>query len=162
MRLAVLAIALVVVVAAAAGLAVGGGGGSDDADSAPCPATRVDGQYVRAGRFTGAINPDYDVLNGRFRLRVGAYRDSKTGLTQKIPWSVPRQAKVGARLRIKARRLPPLSPRTFRMTLGRTSALGDRKRWFFPSIIESPAEGCWRLRFTSGRTTGSLIVLVRD
>ena len=162
MRLAMVAVAFIVVVGGVAGLAVGGGGGSDDADSAPCPATRVDSEYVHAGRFTGAISPGYDVLNGRFRLRVGAYRDSKTGLTQKIPWSVTRQAKVGARLRIKARRLPPLSSRTFRVMLGRTSALGDRKRWFFPSVIKPPAEGCWRLRFTSGRTTGSLIVLVRD
>jgi hypothetical protein len=117
---------------------------------------------VHAGRFTGVISPDYDVLNGRFRLRVGAYRDAKTGLTQKILWSVSRQARVGARLRIEARRLPPLSSRTFRVTLGRTSAMGDRKRWFFPSVIKPPAEGCWRLRFTSGRTAGSLIVLVRD
>lgn len=155
----IVAVAVVVVVV---GLAVGGGGGSDDPASAPCPATRVDGQYVHARRFTGVISPDYDVLNGLFRLRVGAYRDAKTGLTQKILWSVSRQARVGARLRIDARRLPPLSSRTFRVTLGRTSAMGDRRRWFFPSVIKPPAEGCWRLRFTSGRTTGGLIVLVRD
>ncbi len=152
----------VVVGGVVGGLAVGGGGGSDDPESARCPATRVDGQYVHAGRFTGVISPDYDVLNGRFRLRVGAYRDATTGLTQKILWSVSRQATVGTRLRIEARRLPPLSSRTFRVTLGRTSAIGDRRRWFFPSVIKPPAEGCWRLRFTSGRTAGSLIVLVRD
>ena len=161
MRLAMLAAAFVVG-GGVAGVAVSARSGSDDADSAPCPATRVDGQHVRAARFTGAISPDYDVLNGRFRLRVGAYRDLNVGLTQKILWSASRQAKVGARLRIKGGRLPPLSSRTFRMTLGRTSALGDRKQWFFPSIIKPPAEGCWRLRLSSGRTTGSLIVLVRN
>ena len=163
MRLTVLAVAFVVVVGGGGvvtSLTVSGGSGSEDADSDPCPATRVDGQHVHAGRFTGAISPDYDVLNGRFRLRVGQYRDLKTGLTQKILWSVSRQAKVGARMRIEARRLPPLSSRTFRMTLRATSATGAR--WFFPSIVRPPAEGCWRLRLTSGTTTGSLIVLVHD
>ena len=136
--------------------------GSAETESARCVATRVDGLYVRAGRFTGAITPEYDVLNGRFRLRVGAYRDKTTGLTQKIPWSVSRRADVGKLLRIDARRLPPLTARTFHQKLRRTSAMGDQKQWFFPSIIRPPAEGCWRLRFTSGRTTGHLIVLVRD
>lgn len=143
-------------------LSVDIGRGSAGTEPARCDATRVDGAYVRAGRFTGAITPAYDVLNGRFRLRVGGYRDEATGLTQKIPWSVSRRAGVGRRLHIDAERLPPLTPRTFHQTLHRTSALGDRRRWFFPSIIRPPAEGCWRLRFTSGRTTGHLIVLVRD
>lgn len=103
-----------------------------------------------------------DVLNGRFRLRVGGYRDKQRGLTQKIPWPVSRRAAVGRRLRIDAKRLPPQTPRTFHQKLRRTSALGDRKRWFFPSIIRPPAEGCWRLRFRSGRTTGRLVVVVRN
>jgi hypothetical protein len=138
------------------------GRGSAVTESAPCDATPVHGAYVRAGRFTGAITPEYDVLNGRFRLRVGGYRDETTGLTQKIAWTVSRRSDVGRRLRIDAKRLPPRTPRTFHQKLRRTSGLGDRKRWFFPSIIAPPAEGCWRLRFRSGRTTGSLIVLVRE
>jgi hypothetical protein len=147
-------------VAGIAALAGGDGRASDETESDSCRATRVDGAQVRAGRFAGAIAPEYDVLNGRFRLRVGAYRDETTGLTQKIPWSVSRRADVGRRLRIDARRLPPRSPRTFHQQLQRAG--GDRKRWFFPSIIKPPAEGCWRLRFRSGRTTGRLVVLVRD
>jgi hypothetical protein len=129
-------------------------------ESGFCPATRVDGAKVRAGPFVGLIAPEYDVLNGRFRLRVGAYRDRTTGLSQKILWSISRPADVGRRLRIDARRLPPLSLRKFRQKLRRAG--GDKKRWFFPSIIKPPAEGCWRLRFRSGTTAGSLIVLVRD
>jgi hypothetical protein len=125
-----------------------------------CPATRVHGPRVRAGRFFGGIVRRYDVLDGRFRLHVGRYRDRASGLTQKIPWWISRQADVGRRLRINARRLPPLSPRTFSHRLHRAS--GDARRWVFPSIIDPPAEGCWRLDFSSGSTTGSLIVLVRD
>jgi len=127
---------------------------------APHRATRVDGAKVRAGPFVGLIYPEYDVVNGRFRLHVGPYRDRTTGLSQKILWHISRQEDVGRRLRIHARRLPPLSPRTFRQKLRRAG--GDKKRWNFPSIIKPPAEGCWRLRFASGSTTGSLVVLVRD
>jgi len=127
---------------------------------APHRATRVDGSKVRAGPFVGLIFPEYDVVNGRFRLHVGPHRDRTAGLSQKILWRITRKADVGRRLRIRARRLPPLSPRTFRDKLRRAG--GDEKRWNFPSIIKPPAEGCWRLRFTSGSTTGRLVVLVRD
>jgi hypothetical protein len=134
----------------------------DSPESDFCRATRVDGAKVRAGRFVGLINREYDVLNGRFRMRVGAYRDEAAGLTQKIPWRISRRADVGRRLRIKARRLPPLSALTFQRKLPRTTAVGDRERWFFPSNLNPPAEGCWRLRFRSRSTTGRLVVLVRD
>jgi len=130
-------------------------------ESGFCPATRVEGDSVRAGQFLGFIAPEYDVVNGRFRLHVGAYRDKETGLSQKIPWWITRRADVGRRLRIDARRLPPRSRRRFHQELRRTHGVGDRRRWVFPSIIEPPAEGCWRLRFKSGTTVGGLIVLVR-
>jgi hypothetical protein len=158
-RVAAIAAALAL---AAVLLAVGTNRGSARAEAVPCDAAPVRGASVRAGRFTGAVTPEYDVLNGRFRLRVGGYRDAATGLTQKIPWSISRRADVGKRLRIDAERLPPFTPRTFHQKLRRTSAVGERRRWFFPSIIRPPAEGCWQLRFKSGRATGRLIVLVRD
>ena len=146
------------VVAASVGLTTDGVAAEPDT----CQATRVNGLYVRAGQFKGGIAPAYDVLNGRFRLRVGGYRDLATGLSQKIPWSVSRGADVGTRLRIRGTRISPSPARTFTMNLRRTTASGDDRTWFFPSIVKPPAEGCWRLRFTSGRTTGSLVVLVRD
>jgi hypothetical protein len=142
-------------------LVIGTNRGSAGAEAVPCDAAQVHGAFVRAGRFTGAITPEYDVLDGRFRLRVGRYRDATTSLTQKIPWSISRRADVGRRLRIDAERLPPFARRTFHLKLRRTSATGDRTRWFFPSIVRPPAEGCWRLRFRSGQATGRLTVLVR-
>lgn len=126
-----------------------------------CPATQVRGERVRAGPFVGLIDRRYDVFRNRFRLRVGKYRNRRTGLSQKIPWWISRQADVGRRLRIKARRLRLRSPGSFDQTLRRTSAVGDETRWFFPSIIKPAAKGCWRLRFGSGGTTGAVIVLVR-
>lgn len=126
-----------------------------------CPATRLRGAKVRAGPFVGLIDRRYDVLRGRFRLRVGAYRNRRTGLTQKIPWRISREADVGKRLRVDARRLQPRSSRRFQQAFRRTSAVGDEQRWFFPSIIRPPAKGCWRLRLRSGATTGGLIAFVR-
>lgn len=126
-----------------------------------CPATRVKGATVRAGPFVGTIDRRYDVFRSRFRLRVGRYRNRRTGLSQKIPWRISRREDSGRRLRLEARRLRPRSPRRFHQTFRRTSAVGDEQRWFFPSIIEPPAKGCWRLRFRSGTTSGGLIVLVR-
>jgi len=120
-----------------------------------CPATRVDGGRVWAGPFWGLIARRYDVVNGRFRLHVGRFRDRATELSQKIPWRVSDEADVGRHLHIRARRLWPRSPRRFHQSLHNAGGV-------FPSIIKPPAEGCWRLRFTSGSASGKLIVLVRD
>jgi hypothetical protein len=152
---------LACVFAGAAAPAAGDPARAGLADDAACAATEVHGSTVRAGRFKGAITPEYDVLDGRFRLRVGGYRDSARGLSQKIPGSVSRRVPVGTRLRIEGKRISPLPARTFRMTLARTTGSRDHQHWFFPSIIKPPAEGCWRLQFTSGRTSGTLVVLVR-
>jgi hypothetical protein len=128
------------------------------ATPAPCGATRVEGEAVRAGPFKGLIVPKYDVVGGRFRLRVGQYRDRSTGLTQKIPWLVRGTAHAGPRLRITGERLDA-PHRGFSLALRRVTGSDGRK--VYPSIIAPPAEGCWRLHFRSGATTASLIVLVR-
>jgi hypothetical protein len=128
---------------------------------AGCAATRVHGEVVRAGPFTGSIVPDYDVVDGRLRLRVGGYRDRETGLSQKIPWFSRAGAPVGRRLRIRGTRLGP-DTRHFTQNLRRAVNGGSRGRSVYPSIVTPPAEGCWRLRFSSGRATGRLTVLVMN
>jgi hypothetical protein len=65
--------------------------------SAACLATPVHGNVVRAGPFVGYVVPLYDVVNGRFRLHVGEYRNPATGLSQKIPWFIPRRYPVRGR-----------------------------------------------------------------
>jgi hypothetical protein len=165
MRIGVVALAGLALVAACGGdppevsTAPGSGGQASTSQRASraCSATRVQGSVVRAGPFIGRIAPAYDVLDGRFRLRVGEYRDRATGLSQKIPWFVQRGARVGRSLLIVGERVGP-SPRTFRQRLRRTE--DSAGQGVFPSIIAPPAEGCWRLRFTSGKTTAHLTVLV--
>ena len=89
--------------------------------SATCLATPVHGDAVRAGPFTGYIVPQYDVVNGRFRLHVGAYRNRATGLSQKIPWFVPRSVPVKGSLVVVGRRLGSVK-RTFKDVLQQTSS----------------------------------------
>ena len=124
-----------------------------------CLATSVRGDVVRAGPFTGGIDPDYDVVNGRFRLHVGPWRDRSIGLTQKIPWFLPQRYRVGPSLTVRGTRLAPPG-RTFTDSLQEASS--DSPDHVFPSAFAPPTAGCWRLSFKTGRTTGSLVVMVRN
>jgi hypothetical protein len=141
------------------GLAMGVGSASAPAAPAGCAATRVDGNVVNAGPFIGLIDRATDVVDGRFALRVGAYRNADMTLSQKILWKLPQRYRVGTVLAVTGRRLTP-SPATFRQRLPEAGA-SEPTFHFFPSIIRPTRAGCWRLNFRSGPTFGSLVVLVR-
>jgi hypothetical protein len=128
--------------------------------SAACLATPVHANVVRAGPFVGYITPQYDVVNGRFRLHVGKFRDPITGLSQKIPWFIPRTYPVRASLVVVGRRVG--SAARFRNVLHQSWSSSDPKRWVFPSSFSPPSAGCWRLTFQSGPVTAKLTVLVTN
>jgi len=113
------------------------------------------GPQVHAGPFVGYVTA-YDVVGGRFALRVGPYRTTG-GLTQKIPWFPKAGTPLGPALVVSGRTLS-LPHRSFRQTFQGAIVSG---RTMFPSIIAPPATGCWLLTFTSGPTTASLAVTVR-
>jgi hypothetical protein len=125
-----------------------------------CLAASLDGNRVHAGPFTGFISPKYDVVEGRFRLHVGEYRDRTTGLSQKIPWFLPHAYRVGGSLIVRGTRLAPPG-RTFSESLQEAGS-PDPDQHVFPSAFAPPASGCWKLTFKTGRVTGSLVVLVRN
>jgi hypothetical protein len=127
--------------------------------SVACLATPVHGDVVRAGPFVGGIAPQYDVVNGRFRLHVGEYRDPAIGLSQKIPWFIARSYAVGPTLVVRGRRVGSRRGR-FKNILQQTSA--DSRNWVYPSSFSPPSAGCWRLRFQSGHVRGALTVLVSN
>ena len=147
-------------VGAFVGLAIAAGSAAAPATPATCAATRVQGHVVRAGPFLGLIDPATDIVDGRFSLRVGPYRDPASGLSQKILWKLPRRYSVGAALAITGRRITP-SPATFRQRLPEAWSEQEPTFHIFPSIIRPSKPGCWRLNFRSGPTSGSLVVLVR-
>jgi hypothetical protein len=125
-----------------------------------CPATPVDveAERVRIGPFRGELAGRYDIVDGRFRLHVGSYRDLETGLTQKIPWFAPRSSDVGERLTITGRRLYRRA-RPFTQRFGRAGTSSSTDPYVYPSIIRMPAPGCWRLTFRSGEVTAKATVL---
>jgi hypothetical protein len=133
---------------------------SIDVASMTCLATRVQGNVVHAGPFTGGITPGYDVVNGRFRLHVDGYRVPHA-LTQKIPWFVSHRYQVGDVLIVNGRRLGTQA-RVFRQSFARAYSPDSPNQHVFPSIIAPPAAGCWQLTFRSGRVTGTLIALVSN
>ena len=143
-----------------AGIACGLAGAASPASRhvAACLATRVQGDAVHAGPFTGLIYPRYDVLNGRFRLHVGAFRDRATGLSQKIPWFLPAKYQVGPFLVIRGRRIAPAGG-SFKVSLQEAGS-SDPSQHVFPSALSPPKAGCWRLSFQTRLVQGRLVVRV--
>ncbi len=124
-----------------------------------CLATLVHGNWVSAGAIRGAISPQYDVVDGRFRLHIGGWRNRATGLSQKIPWFLARKYGGGGALRLTGKRLAPPG-RTFRQLFQEAYSSDSPDQHVFPSNISPPTSGCWRLTFRTGRVTGSLKVWV--
>jgi hypothetical protein len=124
-----------------------------------CRAARVHREWVHAGLFKGGIDRAYDVVDGRFRLQVGPYRDRTRGLTQKIPWFLPRKYRVGPKLILRGTRLAPPG-RTFKQSFWEAGS-PDPSQHVFPSIVAPPESGCWQFTLRTGKARGSLLVQVR-
>jgi hypothetical protein len=114
---------------------------------------------VRSGPVTGYISSGYDVVRGRFSLHVGGWR-VKDSLSQKIPWYVRDGAGATGAIAMTATRLSPLPRATFRQTFT-TGGGGYPQGTVFPSNIEPPSAGCWRLTMRTGPIAVSFVALVR-
>jgi hypothetical protein len=130
----------------------------------PCLATRVQtlatgSVIVRSGPITGYLTQAYDVVSGRFSLHVGPWRVTDR-LSQKIPWFVRANAGAGPSIVMTATRLAPLPTTTFKSTFP-TGGSGYPQGMVFPSNINPPSAGCWRLTMRTGRVTAGFVVLVR-
>ncbi len=139
-------------------VAVIGGSASGKPVARSCPASPVDGTVVHAGVITAGIDPDTDVVDGRFRLHVGEYRDLARGIFQKVLWWAPSNRRVGGELVVRGRTLFGRK-RTFLQRLNRAYA-DDTTRAFYPSTIVPPSAGCWKLRLRTGHLRNSLVVRV--
>jgi hypothetical protein len=131
------------------------------AASLACAATPVqstaDGSgVVRVGPLVGGIQR-YDTWRGRFSLRVGKLRANHQ--SQKIAWWPDAGAAIGDSLIVVGERLS-LPKRTFTQVFPAAQESGST-RMMFPSEINPPSTGCWRLTFTTGPTTALLYAWVR-
>jgi hypothetical protein len=123
-----------------------------------CMATPVrPDRSIHVGPYTGYATA-YDVVRGRFALRVGSYR-TRNGLSQKIPWYVKTQQAVGPTIVFTGIRLRPAPARTFRQEFptGGLFPLGQ----MYPSVLSPPATGCWRITVSTGAVSARLFALVR-
>jgi len=147
-----------VLAGAVATAALLGGSASGKPAARTCPASPVDGEQVHAGVITAGIDELTDVVDGRFRLHVGKYRDVARGIFQKVLWWAPAERRVGGRLVLRARSL--YGPkRTFVQRFNRAYA-DDETKAFYPSYVIPPRAGCWKLTLTTGKLRNALVVRV--
>ena len=137
-----------------------GGTASGKPVARTCPASPVYGARVNAGVIVGGIDPYTDVVDVRFRLHVGEYRDLAQGTFQKVLWWAPSDRRIGGRLVVRGRTL--FGPkRTFGQRFDRayTDDPADTKA-YYPSTMVPPKAGCWRLTLTTGKLRNALVVRV--
>jgi hypothetical protein len=118
-------------------------------------------QVVRAGPFVGLLAEGYDDVDGRFSLRVGGMRTAT--MSSKIPWWLPDGYRDAGILVVTGRRLSGTRA-TFTQRFpeaGTSSGPTPLLRNVYPSNINPPKTGCWRLTFHAGTARGSLIMLAR-
>jgi hypothetical protein len=115
---------------------------------AACLATPVHGNEIRIGPISGGIVPGFDDIGGRFTLRAGGMRTET--LSQKILWTVPRTYTVGPYLEVRGLRLDRPRKRFTQRFPGAASPADPRSVYFFPSNLDPPTAGCWRLTFRTG------------
>jgi hypothetical protein len=98
-----------------------------------------------------------EVVGGRLALYAGG-KNPFTGGNEKILWLVPRRARIGSDTRLVGRRLD--SSGSFVEHLGEAGA-GSTPGRDFPSIVDVPKAGCWRLTLRSGGLSAAAVALVR-
>jgi len=139
-------------------VAIVDGSASGEPSAVTCRASLVHGDYVHAGPIRGAIDRFTDVVDGRFRLHVGKYRDVASGTFQKILWSVPAMRRAGGELVVRGRKLFGRK-RTFVQRFQQAGTEHETRR-YYPSTIIPPSAGCWRLTLRTGHLRNALVARV--
>jgi hypothetical protein len=127
--------------------------------AAACLASPVsaDRSRLNVGPFVGYLATGYDDVNGRFSLRVGGMRTKD--LSSKIPWWLPISYKNVGKLTVTGFRIG--KPGHFRQEFPEAAYSDTPDRHVYPSIIDPPKTGCWRLTFTAGAVKASVLMLAR-
>ena len=106
-------------------------------------------------------------VRGRFALYAGG-RNPVSGTSEKILWIAPQHAPVGASLRLIGQRLHfnftlrryEPTGRSFTQRFGAASS-DQTQGQLFPSIVDAPRAGCWRLTLRTGRVYAVVVALVQ-
>ena len=99
-----------------------------------------------------------EVVNGRFAVYTGG-ENPGTRTSEKILWIVPKRKRVGPRLVISGRKDGSTTV-TYRRRLGEASS-AQTPGHLYPSILDLPVPGCWKLTLRTGKVSATVSVLAQ-
>jgi hypothetical protein len=103
-------------------------------------------------------------VDGRFSVYAHGF-NPVTGISEKIMWVVPRSDRPRAGYRIRMSWWRGGERRRVQYA-GRSAAGSSRpghlyRRGIYPSILNAPDEGCWKLKLHTGKVDATIHVLVQ-
>jgi hypothetical protein len=99
-----------------------------------------------------------EVVDGRFAVYTGGVNPG-TRSNEKIVWILPQRKRVGLRLVISGRKDGSTTV-TYRRRLGEASS-EQTPGHLYPSILDLPVPGCWKLTLRTGKVTATVRVLAQ-
>jgi hypothetical protein len=99
-----------------------------------------------------------EVVNGRFAVYTGGL-DPGTRTSEKILWILPKRKRVGPRLVISGRKDGSTAV-TYRRRLAATGS-GQVPGYNYPSILDLPVPGCWKLTLRTAKISATVSVLAQ-
>jgi hypothetical protein len=99
-----------------------------------------------------------EVVNGRFAVYAGGVNPG-TRANEKILWIVSRRKRVGPRLVISGRRDGSTTV-TYRRRFAEAGS-AQVPGYNYPSILDLPVPGCWKLTLRTGKVTATVSVLAQ-
>jgi hypothetical protein len=99
-----------------------------------------------------------EVVNGRLAVYTGGLNPG-TRTTEKILWIVSKRRRVGPRLAISGRK-DGSSTVTYRRRFAEAGSV-DPPGYQYPSILDLPVPGCWKLTLRTGKVSATVSVLAQ-
>jgi hypothetical protein len=99
-----------------------------------------------------------EVVNGRLAVYAGGVNPGTRG-NEKILWIVSRRKRAGSHLAISGRK-DGATAVTYRRRFGVTGS-PQVPGYNYPSILDLPVPGCWKLTLRTGKVTATVIVLAQ-
>ena len=99
-----------------------------------------------------------EVVDGRFAVYTGGLNPG-TRSSEKILWILPQRKRVGLRLAISGRKDGSTTV-TYRRRLAEASS-EQTPGHLYPSILDLPVPGCWKLTLRTGKVRATVSVLAQ-
>ena len=127
----------------------------------PLLGTLSGGKWVagspRTSRLVGYLFGG-EVVDGRFAVYTGGLNPG-TRTNEKILWIVSKRKRVGPRLAISGRKDGSTTV-TYRRRLAEAGSV-DPPGYQYPSILDLPVPGCWKLTLRTGKVSATVSVLAQ-